>query len=120
MNILKTKVKIITLLLSTVILLASCSQGTENTVNASKITPSPAISTQAPAATEKSATAAPETQPPTVSSETTYIMNTNTKKFHYPSCPSASEIKEKNKREFTGTRDEVIAQKYVPCKRCTP
>ena len=51
---------------------------------------------------------------------TTYILNTNTKKFHYPTCPSVKQMKDKNKREFTGSRDEVIAQGYDSCARCSP
>jgi DNA-entry nuclease len=50
----------------------------------------------------------------------TYILNTNTKKFHYPSCSSVSQMKEKNKKSFTGSRDEVIAQGYASCGRCHP
>ncbi len=50
----------------------------------------------------------------------TYILNTNTHKFHYPDCSSVSDMKEKNKKVFTGTREEAIAQGYVPCKRCNP
>ena len=50
----------------------------------------------------------------------TYILNTNTKKFHYPECGSVFDMKEKNKKEFTGSRDEVISKGYVPCKRCNP
>jgi len=53
-------------------------------------------------------------------SEKTYILNTNTHKFHRPTCGSVSDMKEKNKREYTGTRDEVISMGYVPCKRCDP
>ncbi len=49
-----------------------------------------------------------------------YIMNTNTKKFHYPSCSSVSDMKEKNKKEFTGSRDELINIGYKPCSRCHP
>ncbi|MBR5376646.1 MAG: MBL fold metallo-hydrolase, partial [Lachnospiraceae bacterium] len=52
--------------------------------------------------------------------ECTYILNKNTKKFHRPGCCSVSDMKEKNKKVFTGTRDEVIAQGYAPCKRCNP
>ena len=52
--------------------------------------------------------------------EPTYILNTNTKKFHYPWCSIVSDIKEKNKREFFGTREEAIAEGYEPCKRCKP
>lgn len=50
----------------------------------------------------------------------TYIINTNTKKFHFPSCKSVNQIAEKNRQEFTGTRDELIAQGYSPCKNCNP
>lgn len=50
----------------------------------------------------------------------TYILNTNTKKFHYPSCSSVSQMKEKNKKSFTGSRDEIISQGYDPCGRCNP
>lgn len=49
-----------------------------------------------------------------------YILNTNTKKFHYPSCSSVSQMSAKNKKEYTGSRDEVIAMGYDPCKRCNP
>lgn len=50
----------------------------------------------------------------------TYILNTNTKRFHYPSCSSVDEMKDKNKQEYTGTRDELIADGYKPCGRCKP
>lgn len=49
-----------------------------------------------------------------------YIANTNTKKFHVPSCSSVDEMKESNKWYFYGTREELIEQGYVPCKRCNP
>ena len=54
------------------------------------------------------------------SSSNRYILNTNTKKFHYPNCSSVSDMKEKNKKEYTGSRDDVIAMGYEPCKRCNP
>lgn len=50
----------------------------------------------------------------------TYILNTNTKCFHYPSCSSVDEMKDKNKQEYTGTRDELITEGYKPCGRCKP
>jgi len=49
-----------------------------------------------------------------------YILNTNTKKFHYPTCSSVKDMKDKNKQEFHGTRDEVVAKGYSPCGRCKP
>ena len=64
---------------------------------------------------------AEETNPPSEQGvEVTYILNTSSKKFHYPTCSSVDDMKEKNKQSFTGTRDEAIAQGYVPCKRCNP
>jgi DNA-entry nuclease len=49
-----------------------------------------------------------------------YVANTNTGKFHYPSCSSVDDMKEENKMLFNGTRDELISEGYVPCKRCNP
>lgn len=57
---------------------------------------------------------------PENSEKVTYILNKNTHKFHVPSCPSAADIKPKNRKEFTGTREDVVAQGYNPCKRCHP
>lgn len=51
---------------------------------------------------------------------TTYVLNTNTKKFHYPDCPSAAKIKDSNREEYTGSRDDLISQGYEPCKNCNP
>lgn len=61
-----------------------------------------------------------ECEPTPESQGTTYILNTNTRKFHYPYCSSVDEMKDKNKQVFTGYREEVILQGYVPCKRCNP
>ena len=52
--------------------------------------------------------------------EMSYVLNTNTKKFHYPSCSSVSQMKDKNKAYYTGSRDDVISQGYDPCKNCNP
>lgn len=50
----------------------------------------------------------------------TYILNTNTKKFHLPTCSSVTKIKDSNKEEYTGSRDDVINRGYEPCKKCNP
>lgn len=50
----------------------------------------------------------------------TYVLNKNTKKFHKPSCSSVSDMAAKNRMDSGSSRDEVIAQGYVPCKRCKP
>lgn len=60
-----------------------------------------------------------ETSAP-VSTGTEYILNTNTKKFHYPSCSSVKQMKASNKKEYTGSRDDLIVQGYNPCKKCNP
>ena len=49
-----------------------------------------------------------------------YVLNTNTKKFHYPSCHSVKQMKQKNRKDYTGTREEIIDMGYVPCKNCNP
>lgn len=61
-----------------------------------------------------------ETVPDTENTEQEYILNTNTNKFHYPSCKSVKQMKEENKKEYTGTRDEIISQGYSACKNCNP
>lgn len=54
------------------------------------------------------------------SHEQTYILNTNSKKFHKESCGSAKDISSKNKEIFTGTRNELIDKGYQPCGSCKP
>lgn len=49
-----------------------------------------------------------------------YILNTNTKKIHYPWCSSVDDMAEHNKQEFTGDINELIEQGFSPCKRCNP
>lgn len=63
------------------------------------------------------------TEPPTEPTEDEgwdYVLNTNTRKFHYPSCSSAKDIKASNRRDYHGTREDVIAMGYKPCGRCHP
>lgn len=52
--------------------------------------------------------------------ESTYILNTNTKKFHYSSCSSVKQMSDKNKQTYTGSREDLISQGYDPCKKCNP
>lgn len=61
-----------------------------------------------------------EPTPETEQGGTDYVLNTNSMKFHYPSCGSVAKISEKNKAFFTGTRDELIASGYSPCGNCHP
>ncbi len=57
---------------------------------------------------------------PAHTAEATYILNTNTHKFHDTSCPSVKQIKEKNRQEYTGSRENVISLGYEPCQNCNP
>ncbi len=52
--------------------------------------------------------------------EISYVLNTNTHKFHIPGCRGTESMKEKNKKEYTGSREEIISQGYDPCKICNP
>ena len=56
----------------------------------------------------------------TASGGGSYVLNTNSKKFHYPSCSSVGDMSSKNRRDVSMSRDEIIAQGFVPCKRCNP
>ena len=49
-----------------------------------------------------------------------YVLNTNSKKFHYQSCPSASKMNQENRQERETTRDQLIAEGYSPCGNCNP
>ena len=49
-----------------------------------------------------------------------YVLNTNTKKFHYPTCSSVKQMKDKNKKVVTMPRHEIINMGYDPCGRCHP
>lgn len=73
-----------------------------------------------PSSKETEVNTKPEEPNPPASSTATYILNNNTHKFHYPSCSSVGQMSDKNKEEFTGTRDEAIAMGYDPCGRCNP
>lgn len=52
--------------------------------------------------------------------QVSYILNTNTKKFHLPSCPSVNEMKPEYRQEYDGSRTILEAQGYSPCGRCKP
>lgn len=78
----------------------------------------PSDSTQAPTTAPSVTQQAPEGSGQV--SESTYILNTNSHKFHLPSCSSVDQMSDKNKREYSGSRDDLIQQGYEPCQRCNP
>ena len=50
----------------------------------------------------------------------TYVLNTNTGKFHYPDCYSVKQMKDKNKLIEETTREDLISRGYDPCGNCNP
>ena len=50
--------------------------------------------------------------------EESYVLNTSSHKFHLPTCSSVESIKEDNRQDYTGTREDLIAQGYSPCGQC--
>lgn len=59
-------------------------------------------------------------QPLDVPDGVTYILNTNTMRFHRIDCKGAQTIKEHNREWFYGTRDEAMEKGFVPCGMCNP
>lgn len=56
----------------------------------------------------------------TVPQTAQYVLNTHSKKFHFPDCPSVDQMSEKNKEFTDASRDELIARGYTACGRCNP
>ena len=54
------------------------------------------------------------------SKEQTFVVNTNTHRFHNPSCSSAKDTKASNKETLRCPRQELIDHGYEPCQRCRP
>ncbi len=69
---------------------------------------------------ESSQAAAESESTEKAATEANYVLNTNTKKFHLPTCSTISKMKESNKQSFTGTRQELIDKGYAPCGKCNP
>ena len=49
-----------------------------------------------------------------------FVLNTHTKKFHYPDCSSVEQMSDENKDFIDATREELIERGYTPCGRCDP
>lgn len=62
----------------------------------------------------------PAVAPETKAIVHTYVLNTNTMKFHLPNCSSVGQMKASNRWDVEMSRDDIIAMGYVPCKRCHP
>ena len=93
----------------------------EATAGSSKTASSAAASnTPAPAPQKESAPSIEEAPPKSAApatTELTYVLNSKTKKFHKPSCNS---LPTANRVDSSESRESIIAQGYVPCKKCNP
>ncbi len=49
-----------------------------------------------------------------------YVLNTKTQKFHYPSCKDVVKIKPDNYSTSSLSRDTLMSQGYSPCGHCNP
>lgn len=56
----------------------------------------------------------------TTATNGSYVMNTNSMKFHDSTCSQADSISEDNRDTFTGDRQELIDKGYVPAGCCDP
>ena len=61
-----------------------------------------------------------ESSEPASGEEREYVLNTSSHKFHLPDCPAVDTMSEKNKEEYFGTREDLIAQGYESCGSCNP
>lgn len=79
-----------------------------------------ANTTTAPTQSQATVTPTPQASTASQSQEQAYVLNTNTHKFHKPGCSSVAQIKDENRQDYTGIREDVIAMGYDPCKKCNP
>lgn len=82
---------------------------------------------QAPAEQETEAAPTTEAAPQAPAENTTeeapsitYILNKNSRKFHFPDCSSVKQMRESNKIYSYDDRDTIIANGYKYCQRCCP
>lgn len=54
----------------------------------------------------------------TVPGVRSFVLNTNSHKYHKPTCGSVGEISPEHRRDYTGTVEEVEAMGYEPCGLC--
>lgn len=52
--------------------------------------------------------------------EADFVYSVNSTKFHLAGSSCVDRIKEDNRKYFHGTREELIAEGYSPCKICNP
>lgn len=73
-----------------------------------------------PATQQETSMVQPETQPPINNGSITYVLNTNTKKIHKPSCNSVKKINNENRMDVSWTFQQCVDAEYEPCGICNP
>jgi len=53
-----------------------------------------------------------------VENQTKYILNTKSKKIHYPSCRTIKNMSEENKQEYVGDKEALFDEGYTECGVC--
>jgi len=48
-----------------------------------------------------------------------YVGNSNSRKFHYANCQFVGKMNQKH-RVYFNAREEAVKAGYIPCKRCKP
>lgn len=52
--------------------------------------------------------------------KSSYVLNTDTKKFHLPTCRDVSKIAPSNYSTYDGSKDDIENQGYSSCGHCNP
>lgn len=61
-----------------------------------------------------------ESESGTTNENDEYVLNIKSKKFHRPSCGGVKSMAQANRRDFIGTREELLADGYELCGTCKP
>lgn len=49
-----------------------------------------------------------------------YVLNTSSRKYHLPDCSGLEKMNPDNRKEYTGTAEELTEMGYTPCGSCEP
>ena len=49
-----------------------------------------------------------------------YVLNTSSKKFHFPECSGVRDMNGSNRQDYQGSREQLLKQGYTPCGLCNP
>lgn len=49
-----------------------------------------------------------------------YVINVKSGRFHYPDCAGVASMNPDNRQDYTGSREDLVQQGYIPCGQCKP